>query len=220
MKSFLCLFTLAALLFIYSIDCFAQSDTLVIKLKNNTVQDSIITSDLQKIAFGYITVPDQEINLSTGWNMISSFVETGNPLMDSVWQSIRDSVVIVKNNNGEVFIPSYYINNIGDWNVTQGYQVYMQQNKTLVLWGNILEPEFTTVNLTSGWNMISYLRDSELDCETAFAGLAEGNLVIVKDNYGNVYIPSYGINTIGYLLPGQGYQVYVLNNDIIIYPGN
>jgi photosystem II stability/assembly factor-like uncharacterized protein len=85
------------------------------------------------------------------------------------------------------------------------------------------EKSFTTqhfqISLSQGWNMIAYLQYSELNCETVFAGIAD-NIVIVKDNFGNVYIPSYGINTIGNLVPGQGYQIYVTNPDVLVYPGN
>jgi hypothetical protein len=167
------------------------------------------------------TTPDFSIALNHGWNMISSNYLPNEPdQMESIFNFIIDKVIIVKNNNGETFIPQYGINDIGSWNITEGYQVYMTDDETLGIFGSIVNPAQTSINLNQGWNMISYLRNSELDCDTAFAGLSEGNLIIVKDNYGNVYIPEYGINTIGHLVPGQGYQIYVLNNDVLTYPGN
>jgi hypothetical protein len=221
MRYFLYFITFLVLISLYCIDSFAQSDTLVIKLKNNPVQDSIITSELQKIAFGFITVPDQEINLTEGWNMVSSFVEAGNALMDSIWLSILDDVIIVKDNEGNTFIPSYGINDIGNWNVTQGYQVYMNQDKTLVLFGTSVNPEITPIFLGSGWNMTSYLRNTAINAEEGFSTIADDeNLIIAKDNDGNVYIPSYGINSIENLTPGQGYQLYVSNEDTLLYPAN
>jgi hypothetical protein len=96
----------------------------------------------------------------------------------------------------------------------------MSNADTLVITGLAVNPSETQIALYQGWNMISYLRNTEMDCETAFASLAEGNLIIVKDNYGNVFIPTYGINTIGNLIPGQGYQIYVLNAGVLVYPGN
>lgn len=37
----------------------------------------------------------------------------------------------------------------------------------------------------------------------------EQELVMAKDNLGRIYNPDFGINTIGDLVPGQGYTVYV-----------
>jgi hypothetical protein len=162
------------------------------------------------------------IPLKKGWNMISSNITPQEPdSLQFVTSNIKDNLIIAKNNIGDVYIPSYDINNIGKWDVTQGYQVYMTEVDTLIITGLSVNPIETHITLNQGWNMISYLRNSELDCETAFAGLTDNvNLVIVKDNYGNVYIPSYGINTIGNLVRGQGYQIYVLNADVLVYPGN
>jgi hypothetical protein len=168
-----------------------------------------------------LNIPPHSIYLTSGWNLISSNMIPQLPdSMQHVTSYITNNLIIAKNNNGEVYIPSYDINNIGRWNKTQGYQVYMSKADTLNIYGDLVNPTETSITLSSGWNMISYLRNSELDCETAFASLAEGNLIIVKDNFGNVYIPEYGINTIGNLIPGQGYQIYVLNADVLIYSGN
>ena len=96
----------------------------------------------------------------------------------------------------------------------------MSEPAILGIFGSEVDYTKASIALRPGLNMISYLRNSELDCVTAFAGLAEGNLIIVKDNFGNIYIPEYGINTISNLVPGQGYQIYVLNACMLTYPGN
>ena len=162
-----------------------------------------------------------DIIIQAGWNMISSPVLSGvSDDISAYMYDIKNNLIIAKNNNGAVYIPSYDINDIGKWDVTQGYQVYMANADTLVVTGLAVNPSETQIILNEGWNMISYLRNSEMDCDTAFASLAAGNLIIVKDNEGRVYIPSYGINTIGNLVPGQGYQIYILNADVLVYPGN
>ena len=163
-----------------------------------------------------------KISLKAGWNMISSYVKPQSPdSVQYVFSGIQDNLAITKNNNGDVYIPSFDINNIGKWDVTQGFQVYMTKDDTLSITGLAVDPSNTQITLGQGWNMISYLRNSELDCVTAFAGLTDdGNLVIVKDNEGNTYIPAYDINNIGNLIPGKGYQIYVANPDVLTFPGN
>jgi photosystem II stability/assembly factor-like uncharacterized protein len=174
--------------------------------------NSVGTSYGDEISF---STPSIVIQLNQGWNMISSNVVPKEPnAMASIFSNVLENVVIVKDNTGKAFIPTYDIDDIGSWDVTQGYQIYMASKSTLNIFGEIVDPKFTPIILSQGWNMIAYLGDSPLDCETAFESLNDdNNLIIVKDNEGHTYIPSYGINDIGNLVPGNGYQIYVLNID-------
>ena len=62
------------------------------------------------------------------------------------------------------------------------------------------------INLLSGWNMIGYPCSQEIVVSDAFDSIVN-NIVIVKDNNGNVYMPEFGFNGIGFLEGGQGYQI-------------
>jgi uncharacterized Zn ribbon protein len=187
----------------------------------NAPQKNIALSGIMKVNFEPLSYK-QYIMLKKGWNMISSFLHPYEPdAIQNVCKDITDNVIIAKNNNSDVYIPSYNINSIGKWDITQGYQIYMNNDVILNIKGSPISLKQTPISLNSGWNMIAFLRNSELDCETAFASLTEnGNLIIVKDNEGNVYIPFYGINTIGNLKPGQGYHIYVIDADVLFYPEN
>lgn len=161
------------------------------------------------------------IPLVTGWNMVSSICLATNPDMESIFNSIKNHVTIVKDNAGNVYIPEFEVNTIGDWDLTQGYQVYSQKAQTIKVIGTPIEPEEHTIYCESGWNIISYLRDSPYDAEICFAPLTENdNLILAKDNAGNVYIPEFDINMIGNLMPMQGYQIYLKNKDTLLYPPN
>ena len=162
------------------------------------------------------------IPLSQGWNLISSNITPALPdSMQYIWAYNTDKLVITKNNAGSVYIPQFGINSIGKWDVTQGYQVYMSAPDTLGITGEPVVPAETGISLKSGWNMIAYLRSSEMEEPLAFASITDnGNLVLAKNLAGQVYIPSFGINSIGNLVPGQGYRVYVTNNDTLVYPDN
>ncbi|MCO5252626.1 MAG: T9SS type A sorting domain-containing protein [Candidatus Kapabacteria bacterium] len=161
------------------------------------------------------------IPLVIGWNMVSSIFLATNPNMESIFNSIKNHVAIVKDNAGNVYIPEYDVNTIGDWDLTQGYQVYSQKVQTIKVVGTAIEPEDYPIYCNAGWNIISYLRDSPYDAESGFTPLTENdNLIIAKDNAGNVYIPEFDINMIGNLMPMQGYQVYLTNKDTLQYPPN
>jgi hypothetical protein len=45
-------------------------------------------------------------------------------------------------------------------------------------------------------------------------------ILLVKNNAGQVYWPAFNVNQIGDMLPGQGYQVYLTNPGTLIYPAN
>lgn len=97
----------------------------------------------------------------------------------------------------------------------------MSKAETLTISGIKIVPETTDITLSAGWNMIAYLRDNRMDIEIALAPLvADNKLVIAKDNMGNVFYPAFEINMIGNILPGQGYQIYLLNSGTQVYPGN
>jgi hypothetical protein len=55
--------------------------------------------------------------------------------------------------------------------------------------------------------------------DSALASLGS-NVVIVKNNLGQVYWPALTINTIGSMRPGQGYQVYLSGAGTLTYPAN
>ncbi len=163
----------------------------------------------------------QIIGLTQGWNIISSYISASDPYMQSVWASIVNDVVIVKNSDGLTYIPAYDINLIGNWNVVSGYQVYMSADKNLTINGVQIVPEATDIALVQGWSIISYLRTNPQNAVTSFETLTNDDaLVIAKNHDGLTYIPIYGINQIGDLLPGQGYQVYLSKNSILTYPPN
>jgi hypothetical protein len=161
------------------------------------------------------------IALLFGWNLISTYIDPDNSIMDNVFSEIEGSTVIVKNNAGQIYYPEFDINDIGDWDVKQGYQVYMSKSETLSISGLKIIPEDTPIPLIAGWNMIAYLRDNPMNIEIALASLVAGdNLVIAKDNFGNVFYPAFEINSIGDMLSGQGYQIFILNDDVLVYPEN
>ena len=160
----------------------------------------------------------QDIPLNIGWNMISSFIAPDQSDILGIIDNIDSDVLIIKNGSGAVTIPSLGINTIGNWNFTEGYKIKSLSNTALTI-GCQLVDATTPVLLSAGWSIIAYLRTSPMDITTALNSIT-GNLLIVKDAYGNSYIPHLSINTIGNMQPGHGYQVKMSVNGMLIYPGN
>ncbi|MBN1352071.1 T9SS type A sorting domain-containing protein [candidate division KSB1 bacterium] len=156
------------------------------------------------------------LNLNQGWNMFSINVNPANPNIEILLNPIVDNLKLVKNGKGQNYIPAYSINQIGDINYKEGYQAYLTSAASVDVTGDAIAPN-TPIELPAGWSMISYLPDVPIDAVTALASVGS-KLKIAKDNGGNAYIPVYGINQIGNMQPGQGYQIYLTEAGTLIYP--
>jgi hypothetical protein len=161
----------------------------------------------------------QQINLNQGWNTISSIMNPDEPFIPTVFSEITNDVNIVKNAAGEMYDPAFDINSIGSWNNRHGYQVNMINSNVLTIRGNEIVPEETPLNLADSWNLISYLRNSAMNPALALASV-ENTMLLCKNNEGGIYYPSFGINTLGNMKPGQGYWVYVNEATELVYPSN
>ena len=62
------------------------------------------------------------------------------------------------------------------------------------------------VDLNQGWNMIGFPLQEEMDAAASLEVLGS-DLHLIKNNYAAVYWPEFGFNSLGTLVPGQGYQV-------------
>ena len=219
MKNFIKTVVITTLIFCFFSESLSQVDSLIIFFNDGT-QKSVAIDELSKADFTPVEIVVQEIILNQGWNLISTNIIPKLPdFMDNIWANHGDKLVIAKNNSGAVFIPQFGINNIGRWDISQGYQVYSTAADTVYISGEEVNPLDKDIELKTGWNMIAYLRNGGMNAATAFNSITDNNnLLIAKNQEGQVYIPSFGINSLGNLIPGQGYRLYVTNDDVLIYP--
>lgn len=166
-----------------------------------------------------INTTTQTITLANGWNLISSYVNPAAPNMVDVFAPIVTDVKIVKNGQGQQYIPQWNINTINNWNIRHGYFVYMLSSQQLELTGAKIQPSSTSIYLQQGWRLTSYIRDNPIAPQTGFATIND-NLVIAKNGTGGIYVPQFNINTIGNLVPGSGYNLYLSATEELIYPSN
>lgn len=159
-----------------------------------------------------------DLVLTNGWNMLSAHVDPEQPAMSNVMAPLGAKLVLIKNGRGQTFIPAYQINDIGNFNYRDGYQAYLNAAATLAVTGQPVAPD-TPVNLVSGWNLTSYLPAIPINAADALNSIVS-KLVLAKNGAGKTYIPQYGINDIGVLQPGQGYQFYMNAAGTLIYPAS
>ncbi len=161
----------------------------------------------------------QVIDLQSGWNLISSYIEPRNLDIEDIFGGISNQINIVKTGNGLMYVPAWDLNTIRNWNPSLGYAVNATSNAQLILQGQNIVPEYYPIQLNDGWNLISYLRDNQTSPEFALSSI-EGEYILVKSNDGGVFAPAWGLNTLGYMNPGEGYYIYTNDNAVLTYPSN
>jgi hypothetical protein len=150
---------------------------------------------------------NQELLLSEGWNGVSTYLEPLNSSISNMFSLAIDDLVILYNMQG-VFWPGQNLNTLGNWNEQSGYVSKLTNDVNLTISGNELLDK--SVHVNQGWNIIPVLSQTPFDVEMLFSTLP--GFVLAKEIAGTgVYLPGYGINTIGSVMPGKAY--YVLSNE-------
>lgn len=160
--------------------------------------------------FAYTQNNSQEIEFSVGWSIFSTYINTTNNTLDSIFAPIIDDIIIIKDQYGNVYWPEFGLNSIGNLEIGMGYQIKMHNENNLTIIGEQVDCN-TDITLNNGWNLIGYLNSYSSSIETQFSSLEE-ELVVVKDDQGNIYWPLFSINSIGTLNPGKGYQIKTNSN--------
>ena len=178
-----------------------------------------LSSASAEITLTALSCQEHNITINAGWNMISTYINPDSADMLAVLNAIASDILLAKNGQGQAVIPSLGINAIGNWNVLEGYKIKTSNATTLVIGCQQVNPLTTPIALSPGWSIIAYLRTTPMDIVATLSNI-DSNILLVKDNGGNTYLPSFGINTIGDMIPGQGYKIKMSASDILTYPAN
>ena len=164
----------------------------------------------------------QNYDLISGYQFISSYVIPTDPDMMEIMTDLLDNnLSFVRNSNGNMLrkIGQSWVNNIGDWNITEGYIVKMNAPGNLSITGLPVDP-LTPINLNTGYQFISYFHDYPMDASTAFTEILNDNLSFIRNSTGNMLrkIGLSWVNNIGNVIPGEGYLVKMNAPATLIYP--
>jgi len=197
------------------VSCIEYSATAAFSMGSNTFA-------LNGIAFvESVSYSCQDIEFPSGWFMLSTYIESEDMDVASVLSSLADNIIIVKNNIGEAYLPEWNFNGIGAIVNGQGYNIKLEENDQIEICGDYLIPESNPIELSAGWNTISYLRLEPANVEMIMESVVSNdNLIIVKDYNGNPYLPEWNYNGLGNMHPGQGYQLKINVADTLQYLSN
>ncbi len=163
----------------------------------------------------------QEYTLDIGYKFISSRIIPENPdMMDVLANILNENLDFVRNSSGFMLrkIGPNWINSIGDWITTEGYLFKMLGQDEFSISGEVIDPQ-TPISLAVGYQFVSYLPENPMNALDAFTDVLE-NLEFVRNSAGFMLrkIGPTWVNSIGDLIPGEGYLVKMINPDDLIYP--
>ena len=82
--------------------------------------------------------------------------------------------------------------------------------------GQLLDPNMS-FNMEEGWGIIGYVKPDPSDAVEMMAPVVD-DLIIMKEENGAVYWPEFGLNNIGNMQPGEGYQIKTNSSASFSYP--
>jgi len=174
-----------------------------------------LESDLDEIT---IFIGIQEIELHTGWSLISSYIDPADPNIVNLWTD-----VVAENNlrillgMGGLYAPApFNINTLGNWDVLKGYKIKMNAKDTLVIKGYAL-PE-NEVNFTAGAHFVPVLTNQSTPLLDVFDDPQNDIKYILDLTSTQIYWPDGGIYTLTDLVSGKGYLANFLNPVTLTYP--
>jgi len=169
----------------------------------------------------------QTMNLTQGWNLVSSRAQPHNTNMMTIFQPMIDlnilEKVIDEDGGTLVYLPypepeGRWNNSIGDMEMTEGYYVKVSEDLSTAMQGLPIELP-VELPLEAGWNIMGYPANNPQNALDIVTPLINNeNLYKVIDQSGGViqFLPfpepnGQWINTIGDLQNGQGYYIKVFD---------
>nr|WP_319510454.1 MBG domain-containing protein [uncultured Draconibacterium sp.] len=160
---------------------------------------------------------EQNLGLTAGWNLISvglrpngsmKLIDVLQPLIDdgTLLKVMDEQGRTIENLGGDTWFES-----IGDLLFTEGYQLKVSENTSLLVEGIPVELPMD-IELVQGWNMISFPALNEQDAMEVLQALIDnGYLLKAMDEKGSSIEELAGswYNFIGNFVPGKGYKVKV-----------
>jgi len=170
---------------------------------------------LQQTWLGGIAPLLQNVAFVAGWSGLSSYLVPSVLLLENAFAPIADELIIVQTMSG-IYYPAENINTIGNWPQHAAFIIKTGEPCTLPITGTIEENK--SVVLSTGWNLMPVVANSEMDVEDLFADFGD-SLIIIQELAGcGVFWPAHEINTIGSLQPGKAYLVKVAEDITVEFP--
>lgn len=192
------------LLFLMSVNGKAQIINLSIVPANPTETDTIFLVSTTNFGVAPNTLEVYEVFENDNIITVSAYHQTG---MAFFAETSTDIMIVGNFESGEYQLiyqvqESYQSIPI----IIQDTLFFTVEESTFTPCETIFTEQNIPLTLNQGWNMIGYTCLEPMNAEEAFAEIGD-KITIVKDNFGNAYLPNLGFNGLGDLEFSKGYQI-------------
>ena len=160
-----------------------------------------------------------EVRLRSGWSLVSLPVLPDDARIATIFKDVAADVTAFYDADDRTYDVAKGTGDFEVWEPTKAYRIHTRRDVTFRIIGEPISPEKIRIPLKKGWNLVPYLRAQPMQTSEALASVSD-RLVLAKDQEGAVYHPGYGLDGIGELHPGQGYQIHVDAETELVYPRN
>ncbi|MEO9476297.1 MAG: LamG-like jellyroll fold domain-containing protein [Cyclobacteriaceae bacterium] len=167
----------------------------------------------------------QRIPMSKGWNWFSLNLNSTSSKTDNLLQSldnVRGDIIKSQNQYSQYVESLGWVGPLEKMDSTKTFRLKLAQSDTLVLVGEPIDFETTSIELEAGWNWISFLPPVGMELNEALSGLsATADFIIKSQTAFAQYVDFQGwIGSLDFLRPNQGYLIFTDRPSTLSYPIN
>ena len=167
----------------------------------------------------------QNIPLSSGWNWFSLNLNANSAATDDLLGSLDNSRgdIIKSQDDFSQYVPGLgWVGPLATMDSTQAFRIKLNKADTMLIIGEPIDFETTTIELDSGWNWISFLPAVGMELNEALSGInATADFIIKSQTSFAQYVDQQGwIGSLDFMRPNEGYLIYTDRSASLEYPVN
>ena len=125
-------------------------------------------------------------------------------------------ILAVSNDNSQWYVPSFSVNQINNLGAIEGYRAIIggTDQQIVPMSGQPISPNEVLLLEPDKINLLPYFSFTPMTIPEVFNGM-EDNILLVKNDQGEYYIPSIGEMSLTHMYFGEAYQVYIVGDEVV-----
>ena len=166
-------------------------------------------------------------SLNSGWNWFSLNMTNADMGINNILSSLESTLVegdYIKSQGGyaDFYSGFGWFGTLENFDNTNMYKLDVDNPGNITFEGAAVDVLSNPIELTAGWNWVSYLPQEEMDINSALASLtstgADLDYIKSQGGYADYYAGFGWFGTLENLAPRAGYMLDVENNSTLLYP--
>ena len=118
------------------------------------------------------------------------------------------------NDNSDFYVPAFNVDQIQSVPENEGFNVFLNggDSQSLTIEGLPVDSSQDILLEAYKMNLLPYLLQDCMSTDAVFAGF-EDNLLVVKNDDSQYFVPAFGVQTLSQMCPGEAYAVFLNGGD-------